>query len=384
MKLSRKLYAAILLAVLSFSAILSFLTSKYNLTASVYKPLAPSTYAAFSILFLWASVLSIIVFEPPQETSEPRRGRQLLIGAGCAATLAIVYTLKKSPDAIWRFPSTELGEAVSSLLSLPVSILHTVLGLLRMQIPIYLGLMISVPTLLLTWILIATILSKHLHRREPRITQPENRKRFSLALRAEAADRILLTLSVAVAVLIRAIPLIVGSMPTGFDTPYYIGTLQNSPKLRWPETAWHRDTPIAYLIFVAIGAVLRIARPLQASQVKFIELIPVAFQALSAIAAYSLTKEATGSSKSAVLGSLLSSSAFSQLRMSFDLYKNILGISILAFSLEAYLILIQKKGKETFCHRLNPSRHPPRHPRISSPDPDTYPLNICAERPLPA
>jgi len=351
-RLSRKLYAAILLAVLGSSALLSFLTSRYGLTASVHKPLAPSSYAAFSLLFLWAALLSIIVFNPSLGTSESRRGRLFLIGAGCAATIAIVYTLKKSPDAIWRFPSTELGVGIFRLLSLPVSILHAALGILRIEIPIYLGLMISVPTLLLTWILIATTLSKHIYPKVPRIAQPESRECFRLGSSPEATDRVLLTLSVVVGVLIRAIPLLIGSMPTGFDTSYYIGTLQDSPKLRWPETAWHRDTPVAYLILMTMGAVLRITRPLQISQVKFVELIPVALHTLCAIAAYSLTKEATGSPRSAVLASLLSSSALSQLRMSFDLYKNVLGISALAFSLEAYLLLIQTRGNSHFAATL--------------------------------
>ncbi len=267
--------------------------------------------------------------------------------------MAIIYTLQKNPDSIWRFPSTELGSLLSRLLSLPVSILHIILARTGIEIPIYLGLLISVPTLLLTWGFLVGSISKYVGtRRESPSQSRENHGTPEFFLRYKVTDGVLLGLSTAVAVLIRAIPLIIGSMPTGFDTAYYIGTLQSSEKLRWPETAWHRDTPIAYLIFTVIGAALQITQPLPAYQVKFVELLPVAFHAISALAVYGLVKEATKSSRSAVLASFLTSSAFSQLRMSFDLYKNIIGIAVLAFCFMAYLLLIRERGKRHFAVML--------------------------------
>ena len=224
-----------------------------------------------------------------------------------------------------------------------------ILARTEMEIPIYLGLLISVPTLLLTWGFLVSTISKYVGTRRSSPSQSrENQGTPEFFLRYKVTDGVLLGISTAVAVLIRAIPLVIGSMPTGFDTAYYIGTLQSSEKLSWPKTAWHRDTPIAYLILTIMGAVMRIARPLPVYQVKFVELLPVAFHALSAVAVYGLVKEATKSSRSAVLASFLTSSAFSQLRMSFDLYKNIIGIAVLAFCFKAYLLLIRKKGKRHF------------------------------------
>ena len=352
LRLNREHYTAILLALLGSSALLTFLTSQYGLTASVHKPLAPLSYTAFSLLFLWTTILSIVIFRSSREMNESRRGNLILAGIGCVITFAIIFTFTQNPEMIWRFPSTKLGVLIFGLLSIPVSLLHRVLGFLGMEIPIYLGLLISVPTLLLTWALIISTVSKRMPTRIPATTQPKRTGEPSPFLGSQTSERLLLVASVALAALIRAVPIIIGPLPTGFDTPYYIGTLQGSPKLRWPETAWHRDTPIAYLIFAALGAVFQIPRPLPVSQAKYVELLPVAFHAISALAAYSLTREATGSPRSAVLASLLASSAFSQLRMSFDLYKNILGISALAFSLEAYLILNRRRGKRYFATML--------------------------------
>jgi len=343
--LSREHYATTLLALLGVSALLGFITARYGLTASVHKPLAPLSYTAFSLLFLWTILLSTASFHRPGRADGPQIGL-ILTGAGCAATSAILYSFGVDPGSVWRFPSTGLGALVFRLLSLPVSILHTALALLGVEIPIYLGLLISVPTLLLSWALLLTTISRRLGGEGS--GQGRGRVRPSLILRHRPADRTLLAVSLAVAVLVRAVPLIIGYMPTGFDTPYYIGTLQGSPKLRWPETAWHRDTPVAYLLLTAIGAVLRITRPIPQSEVRFVELLPVVLHAMVAAGAYSLTKKATGSSRSAVLGSLLASSAPSQLRMSFDLYKNILGISILAFSLGSYLSLIRERRASFF------------------------------------
>ena len=352
LSLNRRLFAAILLAVLGFSALLSFLTSRYGFTSSVHKPLAPFSYTAFSLLFSWAAVLSIALFYRSGKTGESRGGNLILIGTGCIISFAIIYTFKTNHDLIWRFPSTELGIQIFGLLSIPVSLLHSVLIFLKIEIPIYLGILISVPTLLLTWTFLISTISKRIRSKIPGPIQPERTREPISFPTSQTRDRILLAVSMALAVLIRAIPLIVGPLPTGFDTPYYIGTMQASPKLRWPKPAWHRDTPIAYLILASLGAVLQIARPLPMSQAKFVELLPVAFHAISVLALYSLAREATGSPRSAVLASLLASSAFSQLRMTFDLYKNVLGISVLAFSLEAYLILIHKGGKRHFVTAL--------------------------------
>ncbi len=348
LRLNRRHYATVLLVLLGLSALLGLLTYWYGLTASVHKPFAPLSYTAFVILFLWVVILSIGIFPRPEKPGESRVGYLILVGVGCAITVGVLYVFHTSPDEIWRFPSTELGALIFGVLSLPVSLLHGVLGFIRIGIPIYLGLLISVPALLLTWIFIINTFSKRIRPRAPVTVQSKRIREFGYWLTPQTWDRILLGVSMVLAGLIRAVPLIIGPLPTGFDTPYYIGTLQASPKLRWPETAWHRDTPIAYLVFSAVGAVFQVQRPLPVSQAKFVELLPVAFHVISALAAYSLTREATGSSRSAVLASLLASSAFSQLRMSFDLYKNILGISVLAFSLEAYLILTCRGGKRYF------------------------------------
>ncbi len=353
LRLNRRHYTTILLVIILSSALLTYLTARYEITASVHKPLAPLAYTTFSILFLWAVLISILVFDQHLRIGTRRGITLILTGVGCVITLVIVYAFQTNPDSIWRFPSTELGVLIFRLISLPVSTLHMFLVLPGIDIPIYLGLLVSVPALLLTWVLLIDAL---LRRMKPVKTESvqmrtaEGPSRSFLTGRFE--ERILLLSSVIVAILIRAIPFVLGDMPTGFDTAYYIGTLQGSPKLRWPETAWHRDTPIAYLILTVIGAVLQITRPLPASQVKFVELIPVAFHAVSVLAAYSLAKKATMNARSAALASLFASSAFSQLRMSFDLYKNILGISVLAFSLEAYLLLIQRRTGRYFVASL--------------------------------
>ena len=237
-----------------------------------------------------------------------------------------------------NFPATSLGKHIFAAISIPVSVLRSILATLGLAPGWPIGLGLGIAVLIGSWSLILIVLSRlssalGLTAKMPSI---EAEKPISRPSRTPLWGMMLAGL---IAFCIRLPIMLKYSVPVGVDTPFYIATMEGRiPFWRYPGI-----TRLSYQFFMILGAVLRTPFPISQSQILFIELIPLTFHILATLAMYGTGWKLTGDWKVGLTASTLSALSTSQLLHSWDLYKALLAISASLFAAQFYSKALEKQ-----------------------------------------
>jgi len=263
-----------------------------------------------------------------------RKTRTTLLAASVSAILVAVsvYHLYHSDLGFYRevksFPATGSGRRLFSTLSLPVSVLRSVLAALGINPgwPISLGLGLTI--LIACWALALLLLSR-LASTLGLTVEGGSEPAYRGASRASRLGLLLVGLT---ALCVRLPILLRYSVPVGVDTPFYIATMEGRiPFWRYPGI-----TRLSYHFFMLLGAVLRTPFPIPQAQVLLIELIPLTLHILAAVAMYGAGWRLSGDPRVGLAASAFSALSTCQLLHSWDLYKALLAVSATLFAAQLY------------------------------------------------
>jgi hypothetical protein len=145
-----------------------------------------------------------------------------------------------------------------------------------------------------------------------------------------------------IAIAVRVVPIFRYQVPTGWDTRYYVGILQGDP------TSVFTNTIFAYFTLRALGTLFVRTQLFPLSQLILVELIPTVFNLLISLTMYSLGKKLTGSSRVGLLAGIFTALSLRQLRITSDLYRNMMAIPLLLVALQSYNNILQKRNLRGF------------------------------------
>jgi hypothetical protein len=262
------------------------------------------------------------------------------------ATIVLVVTVfcyVYEPKQLIQFPETYIGESFFTFVSFPVFLLRYILQTLNLQIPLVLGLPLSITLILTTWVAIVTISVRAIRKLVPAFCRSAKIPPIITTMSEKRNEKLGLFLLTTIAFIVRALPIIRSQFPTGFDTPFYVGTMQG--KFTYPDPLWSIDinymnymiTPLAYFILRIFGVVFGICRPLSISFISIIDLIPAVFHGATCLVMYSLTKTLTKNRNVALIAAFFIIFSPKELRITSDLYKNLFAIPVMLTTLQWYL-----------------------------------------------